>query len=293
MVVLWSKRSRTGSTGSDASASARDDERGVDLRGMKRIWTRIAAMLLLSLSVGLLMAENPATLPIPTAYVNDFAHVLTPAGGERIEALCRAVQDQADAQLFVVTINSLDNGMSVEEFTEQLEEHWKAGKKGQDRSAIFLLVMNPHKLRIETGYGLEGILNDAKVGAILDQVTPLLSTGNYDQAMYTGTNGMAEVIATDKGVTLAPILPQYHYQQAPAAQHGTSLGQILLGVGFVILIIILAKTGNLGWAIYLIMSLMGGGGGGGGRGGGGDGEGGGFGGIGGGESGGGGASRDW
>jgi uncharacterized protein len=71
------------------------------------------------------------------------------------------------------------------------------------------------------------------------------------------------------------------------------MGQILLGIGFVLLIIILAKTGNLGWAIWLILNLMGGGGGGGGRGGGGDDEGGGFGGIGGGASGGGGASRDW
>jgi uncharacterized protein len=259
---------------------------------MKSVWTRLIVALVLVLPVGWLRAENPSTLPIPTAYVNDFAHVLTPAGGERIEELCRAVQNQADAQLFVVTVNSLDNGMSVEEFTELLEEHWKAGKKGQDRSAIFLLVMSPHKVRIETGYGLEGILNDAKVGAILDQVTPLLKAGNYDQGMYTGVNGMAQVIAADKGVTLAPVVRQYHYQQAPAARHGTSMGQILLGIGFVLLIIVLAKTGNLGWAIWLIMSLMGGGGGrGGGRGG--DDEGGGFGGIGGGESGGGGASRDW
>lgn len=261
---------------------------------MKLPWFRLIVAWVLLLPAALLCAEDPSQLPIPTAYVNDFAHVLTPAGGERIEALCRAVQNQAEAQLFVVTVNSLDNGMSVEEFTEQLEEHWKAGKKGQDRSAILLLVMNPHKLRIETGYGLEGILNDAKAGAILDQVTPLLKTADYDQAMYTGTNGIAQVIAADKGVTLTPVARQYHYQQA-APQHGTSMGQILLGIGFVLLIIILAKTGNLGWAIYLIMSLMGGGGGGGGggRGGGGDGEGGGFGGVGGGESGGGGASRDW
>lgn len=257
---------------------------------MKSAWTRLIVALVLLLPAGWLRAENPSTLPMPTAYVNDFAHVLTPAGAQRMEALSRAVQNQADAQLFVVTVDTLDNGMSVDEFTELLEEHWKAGKKGQDRSAIFLLVMKPHQLRIETGYGLEGILNDAKVGAILDQVTPLLKAGNYNQGMYTGLNGMAQAIAADKGVTLAPVVPRYRYEQAPAARHGTSMGQILLGIGFVLLIVVLAKTGNLGWAIWLIMSLMGGGGGG--RGGGDD-EGGGFGGLGGGSSGGGGASRDW
>ena len=76
-----------------------------------------------------------------------------------------------------------------------------------------LLVMNPHKLRIETGYGLEGILNDAKVGAILDRARPQATAGDYDGALYTEASGMAQVIAADKGVTLTQTVHQYHYQQ--------------------------------------------------------------------------------
>jgi uncharacterized protein len=257
---------------------------------MKRTVQAVLIVLLLLLPVGWLRAEKPSDLPIPTTYVNDFAHVLTPAGAQKIESLCLEVQQKADAQLFVVTIKTLDGGMSKEEFTDQLEEKWKAGKKGQDRGAIILLVLNPRGTRIETGYGLEGILNDAKVGAILDQADPVMKSGDYDDGLYAAVQGMGNVIAADKGVTLTAPVHTYRYvrQQAPPQKMG--LGQILIGVGFVVLIIILAKTGNLGWAIYLVMSLMGGGGGGrddDDRGGGG------FGGIGGGSSGGGGASRDF
>jgi uncharacterized protein len=90
-------------------------------------------------------------------------------------------------------------------------------------------------------------------------------------------------------VTLTAPVHRYHLERQPA-RHGTSIGQILLGIGFILLIVILASTGNLGWAFYLILSLMGQGGGGGGRD---DDDGPGFGGIGGGASGGGGASRDF
>jgi uncharacterized protein len=248
----------------------------------------LCLLLLLWLPVGWLAAENPNTLPIPTTYVNDYAHVLTPQGAARIEQLCREVQQQADAQLFVVTIKTLDNGMTKEEFTDQLEEHWKAGKKGVDREALFLFVANPRGTRIEIGYGLEGILNDAKVGAILDQSDPPIKSGDYDGGLYTGIQDLASVIAQDKGVTLTAPVHQYHYAQPAPARLG--MGKVILGILFLVVFVILVLTGHAGWAFWLLLNMMGGGGGGG-RGGDDDGPG--FGGIGGGSSGGGGASRDF
>ena len=243
-------------------------------------------------------AERVADLPMPTHYVNDFAHVLTPAGAQQIEDLAQAVHNQADAELVVVTIKTLDDGQSVEEFTAALEEKWKLGRKsagtganeGADRSAIYLLVLNPHKLRIETGYGLEGILNDAKVGAILDQAKPYATSADYDQAMLTGEQALADAVAADAHVTLTPVVHQYHRQAAPQQQQIGPV-QIALGIGFVLLFLFLLKTGNLGWAFLLLNMFSGGGGGGGG--GNDDDSGGGFGGSGGGGSGGGGASRDF
>ena len=160
-----------------------------------------------------------------------------------------------------------------------------------------LVVMNPRKYRIEVGYGLEGILNDAKVGDIGRTMVPALSQGDYNTAIPLGVQQIAQVIATDAGVTLNLAQPvhQYHRQQQHAPVQ-ISFMELLLGGGVILLILFfLVKTGNTGLIFFLLGSLMGGGGGGGGggRGGGGDDGGGGFGGFGGGGSGGGGASGDF
>jgi uncharacterized protein len=247
--------------------------------------SRYLAVLLLG--GGCLLAEKPANLPAPTTYVNDFAHVLTPEGSRSIEDLCAELHNQAGADVVVVTVKSLDDGQSIEEFTAELEEKWKIGKKGVDRSALVVLSLDPRRLRVETGYGLEGILPDAKVGRILDPAVPFARSGDYTQALMTAVQGLADVIAADKGVALSPIVHRYHTEAVPQK---IGPGKIILGIFFVILILILIRTGHIGWAIYLLLNMMGGGGGGGGRD---DDRGGGFGGSGGGESGGGGASRDF
>jgi len=254
---------------------------------MLRSLLRTLAVLLLVLGGGCLLAEKPANLPAPTTYVNDFAHILTPEGSRSIEDLCAEVHNQAGADLVVVTVKTLDDGQSIEEFTAELEEKWKIGKKGEDRSALVVLSLDPRRLRVETGYGLEGILPDAKVGRILDPAVPDARSGNYDQAMMTIVQGLADVIAVDRGVALTPIVHRYHVETVPQK---AGPGRIFLGIFFVILILILVRTGHVGWAIYLLLNIMGGGGGGGGRD---DDRGGGFGGGGGGGSGGGGASRDF
>ncbi len=121
-------------------------------------------------------AEKVADLPVPTRYVNDFAGMLSPTAQQQLEDLCAEVHNQANADIEVVTIKSLED-QSIEEFTAALEEKWKIGKKGVDRSALVVMVFNPRKLRVETGYGLEGFLPDAKVGRILDTAIPSAKDG--------------------------------------------------------------------------------------------------------------------
>ncbi len=244
-----------------------------------------------------LTAESVSTLPAPTGYVSDFAGVLSQSTKYNLENLCTQVDHQAHAQIAVVTIKTLDNDQSIDEFATELEDKWKVGPKGTDRGVLMIVVLNPRKYRIEVGYGLEGILNDAKVGDIGRLMVPSLSQGDYNTAIPLGVQQIARVITNDAGVTLSLAQPvhQYHREQAPRAQ--ISLTELVLGGGVILLILFfLVKTGNTGLIFFLLGNLMGGGGGGyrGGRGGrDGDGGGGGFGGFGGGSSGGGGASGDY
>ena len=263
-------------------------------------------IVLLLLPVLPLGAESVNSLPAPAGYVNDFAGVLSDPVRARVEALCSAVDHQAHAQIAVVTIKTIDGDQSIEEFATQLEEKWKVGAKGTDRGVLMLLVMTPRRGRIEVGYGLEGILNDAKVGDIGRSMAPDARTGDYDSAVSLGVQQLSNIIAADAGVTISPIVrtrPRQNLQQ-----HSSGLGP--LAFFGIILVIILVSTigrggrggggGGLGW--FVLGNLLGGGlgggrgyggGFGGGGGGGGNDGGGGFGGFGGGSSGGGGASGDF
>jgi uncharacterized protein len=256
----------------------------------------LAVVLLIFAPSVVATAESVSTLPAPTGYVNDFAGVLSPSTKFNLENLCTQVDRQAHAQIAVVTVKTMDGDQSIEEFATALEDKWKVGAKGTDRGVLVLFVMNPRKYRIEVGYGLEGILNDAKVGDIGRTMVPAASQGDFNTAIPLGVSQIARIIASDAGVTLNLAQPvhQYHRQQAAPVQ--LSLMEIVLGGGVILLILFfLVKTGNTGLIFFLLGNLMGGGfgGGRGGRRGGGDDGGGGFGGFGGGSSGGGGASGDF
>lgn len=256
----------------------------------------LAALLLVCIVAPLLFisaatAENIKDLK-PTGYVNDFANVLSPATRSQLETLCTAVDRQAKAQIAVVTIKTTGDD-SIDDFATRLEEQWKVGAKGTDRGLLLLVATQDHHYRFEVGYGLEGILPDGKVGSIGREMVPYLRQGNYDAAITLGTQQVAQVIATDAGVTLqAPAM-----QAVPQRKPNRALGvrDILLAIFVIFIFVSLLRSGSSGWGGFLLGTILGSilGGGRGGFGGGGDGGGGGFGGFGGGSSGGGGASGSW
>jgi uncharacterized protein len=249
---------------------------------------------MLLFALGQAGAETVASLPAPTGYVNDFAGVLQPGTKQQLEALCTQVDQKAKAQIAVVTIHKIDSDQSIEEFAVALEEKWKVGAKGTDRGVLMLFVMEPRGGRIEVGYGLEGVLNDAKVGDIGRTMSAAARANDYNTAIPLGVSEVAQDIAHDAGVTLTqqPVVHHYHEQEVGAPVH-LSLWKVLVIGGILLLVVIfLISTGNAGWIFLLLMQMMGGGGGGGGRDDN-DSGGGGFGGFGGGSSGGGGASGDW
>jgi uncharacterized protein len=153
-------------------------------------------------------------MPAPTGYINDYANVLTSEAQSDMETLCREVHDKTKAQVFVVTINSLD-GSSVEEFSNQLFHQWKIGEKKTDRGVLLLLAIKDHKYRIEVGYGLEGILNDAKAGDIGRDMVSFLRADDYSAAANSSLRAVSKIIADDSHVTLDAL------QQNPEPFNGT------------------------------------------------------------------------
>ncbi len=245
-------------------------------------------------------AQSVDSLPKPTDYVSDYAHVLSPDAIAKLDSLCAQLDhSQANAQIAVVIVQTM-NGDDAADYANQLEDKWKMGKKGSDKGALVLLAVGDHKYRIDVGYGLEGILNDAKVGDIGRGMIPYLRANDYDSAVTSAVGQVAQVIAADANVTLTNE-PMPAAAPEPEEHHSPVLGKLIL----LIFILIFFGGGSifrmlLGYG--LLSSIFGGGGrgwGGGGGGfggggfGGGGGGGGGFGGFGGGGFGGGGAGGSW
>ena len=165
----------------------------------------LAVLFLLPLRVAL--AESVNSLPKPNDYVNDYARVLSPDAVAKLDRICAELDhSKADAQVAIVTVRNLD-GLDAADWANQLEDKWKMGKKGSDRGVLVLLAVDDRKYRIDVGYGLEGILNDAKVGDIGRAMVPALRAQDYDSAILAAVGRVAQVIATDAHVTLSDELP--------------------------------------------------------------------------------------
>jgi uncharacterized protein len=148
------------------------------------------------------LAERVEDLPQPTDYVSDYAHVLSPEAIARLDKLCAQLDhSKANAQIAVVTIHTLGGDDSAS-YATRLFEKMKIGAKGTDRGVLFLFAIDDHRRSIKIGYGLEGILPDAKTGDIGRDMVPYLRANDFDGAVTLGVNEVAQVIAADANVTL-------------------------------------------------------------------------------------------
>jgi uncharacterized protein len=241
---------------------------------------------------------------VPSGYVTDLAGTLSAESKSNLEALCTELEQKTGAQMAVVTVHSLD-GQTIEYYAVDLYKKLGVGSKKDDRGVLLLVAPDEHKYRIEVGYGLEPVINDARAGDAGRAMVPFLRAGNYDSAIQTAAWQLAKYVADDKGVTLTG---QPLVRAAPPSNddNGSSFGAaVVLFIIVIYIIIVLVGRGRRGgggggFLWFILGMLLGGsgrGGGGGFSGGGGfggsSGGGGDFGGFGGGSSGGGGASGSW
>lgn len=249
--------------------------------------TRIGTSLIAVVMVFLIAtcAYGRDDFPRPVGAVNDFAGVISPRYERSMESLAREVLEKTKTSVVVVTIKEI-GGDDPADYANRLYEAWGIGAKGEDKGVLIFLALQERRIRIETGYGVEGILPDGLVGDILDRyVIPYLGKGDYDKGLSSAMVAVSSVIAKDAGVSLSGA-PQTRRQPASRQKKAPSLFSLILLL-IVMSLLLGTRQGRRMLPFILLMLLMGGRGGGGGFGG----FGGGFGGFGGGMSGGGGAGR--
>ena len=143
--------------------------------------------------------STDARIPdLGTRRVVDEAGVLTV---KEIDSLTReidAYEAASGGQLAVLLIRSL-HGDALEDFSLAVAEKWKIGQKGKDNGLLLLLVIDDHRSRLETGYGMEGIINDARAGDILRAMAPYLRNEQYPQAISFAIRSAAAFVLNEAG----------------------------------------------------------------------------------------------
>lgn len=242
------------------------------------------------------------TFPALTGRVVDQANVIPDALEAQLTARLAALEAKSSDQLVVATVSSLQ-GYEIEEYGYRLGRAWQIGQGERLNNGVILLVApGERKVRIEVGYGLEGVLTDMFTGQVIrNNIVPAFKAGDMPAGIVAGVDGIEALLTADPAELQARA--ERGLQEANAEGQGDPLG-VFFVIVFIIIWVVIASQGsrrgrfrrNAGLSTALdIGSLIihnwdnGGGGGGGGFGGGG---GGGFSG-GGGSFGGGGSSGSW
>ncbi len=224
--------------------------------------------------------------PKPVGAVNDFAGVIPPDYKNQMECLAKEVLEKTGTAIVVATVQTLGDN-ELNDYVNSLYKAWGIGKKGEDKGVLIFLALKERKFRIETGYGVEGILPDGLVGEIRDKYTiPYLKQGDYGKGLSNAMTAVASIVAKDANVSLTGSTPVSQPRERRVRQ-GSGIWPLII-----LLLILIPLLGTrqgrsmLPWLLLLMLSGSGSRGGGYGGGGGfGSFGGGGFGGFGGGASG--------
>jgi uncharacterized protein len=245
------------------------------------------------LALGLLAGAAAAQIAPPQGFVTDRAGVIDAATRAKLTGLLEELQQKTGAEIAVLTV---DSTAPLDDFSYamQVVDAWRPGRKRDDTGVLVLVAVQDRKVRVLTGYGVEGILPDGLVGEIQDrEMVPEFRAGRMGEGIWRGTAALANRIAAAQGVQLSGV-PAPRPVAAPPQQ--IPLWAIIL---IVVVMMLLASRGGMGGpglrrgrGPVIFPAGFGGSSGGGGFGGFGGG-GGGFGGFGGGGFGGGGAGRSW
>jgi uncharacterized protein len=137
-----------------------------------------------------------------------------------VQALTETLEDfetHKGSQLAVLIVPTTQPE-TIEQYSIRVADQWKLGRPGIDDGAILLVAKNDRTMRIEVGYGLEGVLNDATANRIVNEVIlPRFRQGDFAAGIREGVDRMIQVI---QGEPLPPPQTQTHSsQQGSGLQH--------------------------------------------------------------------------
>ena len=135
-------------------------------------------------------------------YVYDADNLFDESSEKEINDMLISLEKKTSSEFAVITVESL-LGKQVEDYSIKVANGLGIGKEDKDNGVLLLMSRSDKRVRLEIGKGLEGILNDAKCGRILDEYfVPYREKDEYTEATKLTVQAVINVIATDANVVI-------------------------------------------------------------------------------------------
>ncbi|TFG44586.1 MAG: YgcG family protein [Bacteroidia bacterium] len=133
-------------------------------------------------------------IPFLTGRVTDNAQIMSLETQKLLSDSLKMHEDRTTNQVVILTIPTL-HGESIEDYAYRAFNEWKLGQKDKDNGVLIIVVPDDKRMRIEVGYGLDGILTDLTASRIIqDIMTPKFKNGDYDGGITAGTFAVINIL---------------------------------------------------------------------------------------------------
>ena len=142
-------------------------------------------------------AANAAAGLELTGRVVDAANLLDARAEQALTRRSSELEAATKDQLVVVTLASL-GGRPIEEVSLELATRWGVGQADLDNGVLLLVAPNEKKVRIDVGYGLEGLVTDERAGTIIQAMLPKFRQGDLPGAILVGAEQLDTLLRSDR-----------------------------------------------------------------------------------------------
>lgn len=191
----------------------------------------ITAWLLIAMLLSTTLAMADATIPPLKAHVNDLTATLSASEVIHLEQKLQAFEKTKGSQIAVLMIPTTQPE-TIEQYSIRVAEAWQLGRKGIDDGILLLIAKNDRALRIEVGYGLEGVIPDAIAKRIIaDIMTPHFKLGHFANGIDAGIEAIIHLI---QGEPL-PLPKNSRNSNSAAGEHSPVENFVSLLIGAMVL----------------------------------------------------------
>lgn len=185
-------------------------------------------------------ASADVAVPALTGRVVDLTHTLTAGEQDAIVTQLKDLETRKGSQVAVLMLPTI-KPETIEQFSIRVAEAWKIGRKKVDDGLLLVIAKDDHKVRIEVGYGLEGVIPDAVAKRVIDEmITPRFKEGKFGQGISDGIDQLIKLI---DGEPLPPA-KSYGATGGAASDQGSAIlvGLVIVGIASLVLGLILNEV---------------------------------------------------